>query len=460
MNRTKQVLQTIQIAAALMLLMPLIVWANSSKKDSSKTKAKLERLLLTPQTHLQLTTQPIWGDSVEAIVNVAVPDSCKTQRHICWFESNLAVRLSTVPRFKWALRRDSLMVLSSIPLQIRLARQNFAAAIAPFKLKIHYQNLDHAAKLSGVATIELLPDQKIITVAPTKNDSAFVLQTKVDNAQATLELPSRTATVQNDSAATATNTDSFGLFYVALTIVLIAMFGGLGSFITWSQRRRFQQIAAKRTATAVPHLQKPESAAAETTIEDTRPSPEEQVSVNSPQEIQETANAETASANLPAVVYHNNGDAAAAILSQLHDLKLSVLHVLNSQQEANQRLAQMAANTALLAARTTTQLALFDVLNDDSTLPNGGGSHRGNAQLRLQLADEKSAANLENRAATASSRLREEAENFPTSRLRLLFANAEEHDEAPIPINGNGYHAAGQTFAGTAAGAANDWVLH
>src|SRR5512145_326591 len=113
MKRMQRVLSFCKIAAAVACLMPLAVWAKGGKKESTSS-SQGKRLVLFPQAHVQVPAEPIWGDSVEAVVTVAVPDSCKNQRYVCRFEMNGPVRLVTVPRYKWALQRDSLKVLSSI----------------------------------------------------------------------------------------------------------------------------------------------------------------------------------------------------------------------------------------------------------------------------------------------------------------------------------------------------------
>jgi len=401
MNRTKQFLAFGNIAAFLMLFLPLNIWATVGKKDSSAAPAQEKRLLLAPQAHLQLATQAIWGDSVEAVVTVAVPDSCKFQRYFCWFEANTAVRFVTIPRYQWALQRDSLKVLSFIPLQIRLARQSFTASAQPPVIKIHYQNMDHPAKLTGAATLELRLDEKLAPIVASQVDSNLVSASAADSSQLALSVTASPASM--DSTATANGSSSFGIFYIALAILLIFLFGGLSWLMTWSQRRRFQKIEAKTTAMAFPHLQHLQPSAPPAVDDNDRPVASEDTVRQ--QDFNETPAPYTpaaSTANLPAVMSHNGHADLSMILAQLHELNLRLQRVIANQQEANQRLAQMTAGATLETPQAPGQLALFDILNDG-------------APIRFN----------------------------PSSNLRLFFANTENHDDtvvAELPAtNGNGH---------------------
>jgi len=416
MNRTKQFLAFGNIAAFLMLFLPLNVWATVGKKDSTAAPASEKRLVLSPQAYLQLATEAIWGDSVEAVVTVAVPDSCKFQRYFCWFEANTAVRFVTIPRYQWALQRDSLKILSFVPLQIRLARQSFTASTQPPVIKIHYQNMDHPAKLTGAATLELRLDEKLAPIVASQADSNLVSASAADSSQVALSATAPPASL--DSPATATGSGSFGIFYVALAIVLIFLFGGLSWLMTWSQRRRFQKIEAKTTAMAFPHLQHLQPSAPAVDDNDSPVASEDTVRQQDFNEAPTPYAPAASTANLPAVMPHNGHADLSTILAQLHELNLRLQQVIANQQEANQRLAHMTAGATLETPEAPSQLALFDILNDG-------------APIRFN----------------------------PSSNLRLLFANTENHDDAVVAelpaTNGNGHSGAGSLPA-----AADDILLH
>ncbi|GEM_PF-4218603 len=413
MNRTKQFLPFGKITIFFILVLPLNLWATVGKKDSAAVPEK--RLVLSPQAYLQLDTEAIWGDSVEAVVTVAVPDSCKFQRYFCWFEANTPVRFATTPRYQWALQRDSLKILSFVPLQIRLARQSFTASAQPPVIKIHYQNLDHAAKLAGAATIELRLDEKLAPMVASQADSNLVSASPADSSQsASAAAPPASL----DSSAKATGSSSFGIFYVALAILLIFLFGGLSWLMSWSQRRRFQKVEARTMAMAFPHLQHLQPSVPAIDDDKSLPTNEDAIAPHDVSEAPEPDMPAASTANLPAVVSNNGQADLPAILAQLHELNLRLQQVIANQQEANQRLARITAGAALEAPAAPNQLALFDILND------GAPIHFS-----------------------------------PSSNLRLLFANSENHDDtavAELPAaNENGH-----SGADSLPTAADDILLH
>jgi type II secretory pathway pseudopilin PulG len=434
MNRTKRVLFFCQIAA-ITCLMPLTVLARAEKKDSSAVSGKEKRLVLFPQTHLQLPAAPVWGDSVEAVVTVAVPDSCKNQRYVCWFEMNGAMRLSTVPRYKWAFRRDSLMVLSAIPLQIRVARQTLTSSKQPLFLKIHYQNLDHAAKLSGVAVIDLLPDKNLAPILPAKIDSTAAAISPIDSLRVALA-QSPAAPAIGDSTATAAGARAFGVFYVALAILLIILFGGLSWLMTWSQRRHIQKFEAKAATMAFSQLQHHQTSGPPLAAHDHHTANDVVAAQNGFTESQH---------DLPAVDSNEKHFELTAISSQLHELHLSLQQVLANQREAKQRLAQITAVAALTPPKSPVRVALFDILNNDAALPNSGHDTNANSspRLRIQLADncrtdgvavEVAASASVSIALQSGAPNNGVAFNFgAASKLRILFADSEfaggAHDE-------------------------------
>jgi hypothetical protein len=416
MNRTKQFLPFGHITIFLILVLPINVWATVGKKDSATTPAPEKRLVLSPQAYLQLDTEAIWGDSVEAVVTVTVPDSCKFQRYFCWFETNTPVRFATTPRYQWALQRDSLKILSFVPLQIRLARQSFTASAQPPVIKIHYHNLDHAANLTGAATIALRLEEKLAPAVASPADSNLVSASAADSSQPALSAAAPPASL--DSPAKANGSSSFAVFYIALAILLIFLFGGLSWLMTWSQRRRFQKVEAKTMAMAFPHLQHLQPSAPAVDDDDRPAAGEDTARQQDFSEAPEPDAPAASTANLPAVVSSNGQADLPAILAQLHELNIRLQQVIANQQEANQRLARITAGAALETPAAPNQLALFDILND------GAPIHFS-----------------------------------PSSNLRLLFANTENHEDdvvAELPAT----NANGHSEVATLPAAADDILLH
>ncbi len=416
---TKLILYFCNIAAVLVLL-PTARAAEGVKKDSSVASTPGKRLVLLPQAHLQLTAEPIWGDSLEAIVTVAVPDSCKNQRYLCRLEANTALRLVTIPRYKWAVSTDSLKILSAVPLQIRLARQNAGASASV--IKIHFQNMDHAAQLSGTASLTILPEAGLRGAFSPKIDSLVMATPSVDSAKIALPLANTTAI---DSLATAQEPHAFGIFYVVLGIVLIFMFGGMSWLMKWSQRRRFQSIAAKTTATAFPHLQHLQPSSA--------PEPE----VHQPIVAEEIPNASDAAvtatvetpSNLPAVVATEPPIDLTVLSGQLQELKLMLQQIMANQQETKQRLAQITAAAALEAPRTSAQLALFDIINDEAAGKNGEGHTNGNGSS-TRHAPALRATNLAGKIMPELEPEEEKASMLVApSGLRIFLAHSETKNE-------------------------------
>jgi len=424
--KAKQVLFFCNMAAMLILLLPGTLAAKGGKKDSSATATPGKRLVLSPQAYLQLTTEPIWGDSVEAIVTVAVPDSCKNQRYLCRIETNTALRFVTIPRYKWAVNADSLKILSAIPLQIRLARQNTGAS-APV-IKFHFQNVDHAANLSGTASLTILSEAIIRDAFPPEIDSILMAKPVVDSAKIATTA-SITAAV--DSLATANEPNAFGIFYVALAIALIFMFGGMSWLMKWSQRRRFQSIGAKTTAMAFPHLQHLQPPPPS---EPNAPQPLVAEGIANEPDSAEMATALETPSTLPAVIATVPQIDLALLLAQLQELKLTLQQIIAHQQEANQRLAQISAAAALEAPRASAQLALFDIINDETPVKNGERHANGKDSSALCAQSFRSA----NLAGELMPELAPKAGNpsrlispslKSSSGLRIFFAHSENKNE-------------------------------
>lgn len=429
--KMKQLLFFCNLAAGLFLLPSLPLAAKSEKPDSTTAVTPEKRLVLSPQAHLQLSTEPIWGDSVEAIVTVAVPDSCKNQRYLCWIETNTSLRLLTIPRYKWAVSADSLKVLSALPLQIRIARQNLAAAVP--SIKIHFKNLDHAVNLSGTASLAILPEAQMSQGLARASDSSLAATPVSDSAKTTAVAPAATPA---DAVATANEPNAFGIFYVVLAIALIFMFGGMSWLMKWSQRRRFQSIAAKTTALAFPHLQHLEPAP-EPESPDSAPAVAEAIPNENAPAIAVVPEAAATPSNLPAVIAADQQFDLTLVLAQLQELKLNLQQIIANQQEVNHRLAQITAAAALETPRASAQLALFDILNEDSTVRNSENYANGNgaSAQRFPAVEDCRPVDLPGEIMSALTHGADDASGSASpSSLRIFFANAESKVETSEEI--------------------------
>lgn len=439
MIRTKQFLTVGKIAVAMAWLVPLAIGAGAKDKTPS---AKDMRLVLSPQTRLQLPVAPVGSDSVEAKLVVAVPDSCKNQRHLCRLEAGAPVRLLTEPRYEWALQGDTLTVLSAVPLRIRLSRQSFANANSSLRLgiRVHYQNLDHPAKLKGTAVADLVAAE---TALPVKIDSAIAEAPSRDSTQA--PSPAIAATgVDSAAADTATSGGSLGVIYVAIAVLLILGFGVLSWLMSWSQRRRFQKVEAKSAAmpfSRSEHTQVSAPTAMDRAVATRRDTAH--LKTAKPPENSEPVSSPSPS-NLPVAVPENGRDLSlASLLEQLHELNASIRQVIVNQNEANRQLVEITSAAKLDVPQSSPQLSLFDILNDDAAA-RGGRAKNDKApspQLRIQFAGDGNADSVSvNLVASSPVNLElftndRRRDNLsialqPSSKLRLLFANTEE--------NGNG----------------------
>jgi hypothetical protein len=367
--------------------------ANTQENHKSTASTKEWRLVLSPQARLQVPVQSIGDDSVEAIVTVSVPDSCKTQRHRCRLEASHAVRLATIPSFKWALRWDTLMVLSSVPLQIRAARQSFTGKLSgePLTLRIHYENLDHVVKTTGVAVLDL-----VLPGTPTLTKNIAVDTTA----------PSRSSDSTQAAHAPASGVDltqiSSSLFGIILgaSVGLILLLLLVGKWLhTRSQRRRFQRVPAKSTVMPFsrPQMSRPVAA---TVAKDTADYKDEIKSkATTPIENAPLATPEApdslSSSNLPVAISGNGSEVSlATILTQLHELNLSLQQVIATQNEANRRLEQMGSGIGFWISRTPMRISLFDIINDEPADKNADPATNeiaSTSKLRIQFASDNDA---------------------------------------------------------------------
>jgi hypothetical protein len=448
MIRTKQFLTIGKIAAAMAWLVPLAIGAGVKDKTPSAPSANDRRLVLSPQTRLQLPVAPVGNDSVEAKLVVAVPDSCKNQRHLCRLEAGAPVRLFTEPLYEWALQGDKLTVLSAMPLRIRLSRQSFANANSPprLSLRVHYQNLDHPAKLKGTAVADLVAMETTLPIKSIKTDSAVAALPSWDSTQAVqASSPAISAAgVDSTDADTTASGGSLGVIYVVIAVLLILFFGVLSWLMTWSQRRRFKKIEAKNAAmpfSRSEHTQVSAPTAMDRAVASRRAAAH--LKTAEPPENSKPVSSLSAS-SLPAVVPENGRDLSlASLLAQLHELNASIRQVIANQNEANRQLAEITSATKLDVPQASPQLSLFDILNDDAAAHHGDRAKDGKAspQLRIQFAGEGNADSVSvNLVASSPVQLElltndRRRDNLsvalqPSSTLRLLFANTEE--------NGNG----------------------
>ncbi|MDZ7313653.1 MAG: hypothetical protein ONB45_20520 [candidate division KSB1 bacterium] len=384
----KQVLRFGKVAGVTALLLPYITVGTAQQRHSAGAPPQEMRLVLAPQAHLQLPTLPIWDDSVEAIVVVMVPDSCKSQRHLCRIEASNPVSLATDPRFKWALRHDTLMVLSSISLQIRASRQSLAASPGKsMTMRIHYQNLDHAKKLAGTATIELLPVDATTSANPTpKNQNAISSATRDSTNMAPMPKPA-TQSARVDSTNSARGS-SFGVIYLALAVLLILFFGVVSWLVSWSQRRKFQKIEAKARSTVSPFPPLPQrrSPARRAVDEEVKTDAEAKERENSPTNEKVVSGLTPSISSSPAVVPACREDVPlTSILALLHELNTSLQQVIARQNETNYRLAQFTAAAMLDVPQPSTQLSLFDMLNDEPVANHGDHPKNGNVTSQLRI---------------------------------------------------------------------------
>ncbi len=444
MIRTKQFLTIGKIAAAMAWLVPLAIGAGAKDKTPS---AKDMRLVLSPQTRLQLPVTPVGSDSVEAKLVVAVPDSCKNQRYLCRLEAGAPARLFTEPLYEWALQGDKLTVLSSMPLRIRLSRQSFANASSSPRpgLQVHYQNLDHPAQLKGAAVVDLVAAEATLPAKPNKKDSAMAAMPSWDSTQA-VQTPSpaiSAAGVDSTSADTSTGGGALGVIYVAIAVLLILVFGVLSWLMSWSQRRRFQKIEAKSGAmpfSRSEHVQTSAPTAMDRAVASRREAAH--LKTTEPPKNSEPVSS-SAHSNLPAVLPENGHDLSlASLLAQLHELNASIQQVVANQNEANRQLAAITSAAKLDIPQSSPQLSLFDILNDDAAAQHGDRAQNGKAplpQLRIQFAGDANSDRVSvNLVASSPVHLElstndQRRENLsvalqPSSKLRLLFANTEEND--------------------------------
>ncbi|MGH7598703.1 MAG: hypothetical protein ACREOI_20300 [bacterium] len=449
MIRTKQILTVGKIAAAIVWLVPLAIGAGTKDKTTSALPAKDVRLVLSPQTRLQLPVTPVGSDSVEAKLVVAVPDSCKNQRYLCRLEAGAPVRLFAEPRYQWALQGDTLTVLSAMPLRIRLSRQLFANANSSPRLglRVHYKNLDHPAKLKGTAVADLIVAEASMPASPAKTNSAIAAVPSWDSTQAVQASSPAIAAARVDSTAADASTSggSLGIVYVVIAVLLILVFGVLSWLMSWSQRRSFQKIEAKSAAmpfSRSAHTQVSAPAAMDRTVTTRREAAH--LKTTEPQKDSEPVSSSSPS-TLPAVVPENGRDLSlASLLAQLHELNASIQQVIANQNEANRQLAEITSAAKLDVPQSSPQLSLFDILNDDASARNGDRMKNGKApspQLRIQFAGEGNsdrvsvnlvASSLVNLELFTNDHRRDNLSVAlqPSSKLRLLFANTEE--------NGNG----------------------
>src|SRR5262245_52863019 len=113
-----------RITGLLFFAVIALSWAAISKREA-------RRLVLAPEQKLEIAAASAPADSFAVAFTVAVPPAQKFQRHRCVISGNRAFFLKTAPQRRWALRGDTLMVLSEIDLTL----QARADAAQPLVLK-------------------------------------------------------------------------------------------------------------------------------------------------------------------------------------------------------------------------------------------------------------------------------------------------------------------------------------
>ncbi|MDZ7344667.1 MAG: hypothetical protein ONA90_09165, partial [candidate division KSB1 bacterium] len=399
----------------------------------AKASVNAARLVLAPNAQIQVPLQPIWDDSVEAIVTVAVPDSCKNQRHLCRIEASPAVRLSTIPLMQWALRRDTLMVISSVPLQIRTARKHVAAAASPLALRIHYQHLDGHATPNGTAVVELAPPASMTQAQPSAAASAAASSPPAGASEVT---------------STQTGASIIGMMFVAiigLFVVLITTRKWLDSRSQRQFNQKLKKIERKPVNIAPAYRPRPTVAA-----EDEVDAPPEKEEVPAPVVLEEnnspatTVSALTPSAPsvLSSASANENGATLEAILDQLQAVKADLQQIAAGQHEVKHCLAELTSGTKASAPEAFIRLALFDIIDETpaANRRDRAASVERPSRLRLRFAEESRKQGVAvdlalpvplqiNVAPSNGASKNFSMKLTAPSKLRILFAGNEENGE-------------------------------
>jgi hypothetical protein len=429
-------------------LLAALTWQISVDADTKKDKqvvvsASESRLVLAPNAQLHVPFQPIWEDSVEAIVTVAVTESCKNQRHLCRIEANHAVRLSTTPLMKWALRHDTLMVISAVPLQIRAARKQVtdaASAQSLALLRIHYQHLHDHTIPSGTAIVELATAGSTSIAKPAVADSA-----------------SASSLAAGTSAATSTKTGTsvISIMFVAIIGLFVVLIATQKWLDRRSQRRlnqKLQRIERKppnkaplQPAIAPAYRPRPPAE-----IDGDLDSPPEKEEAAAPIALEENISPSTATPALtpsvpsvPAYAPANgSGVTLETILEQLQEVKADLQQIAASQHEVKDRLTEITPLTKANAPEGFIRLALFDII-DEAPADNRrdrSTSAEAPSRLRLRFAEESRKQGVAVDLALPIplhinvGQSNGAPKNFSVklaapSKLRILFAGNEENDE-------------------------------
>lgn len=129
------------LSAALLVL--LAVATNFSAED--------RRLLLSPNTKLQLPAITAPKDSFEVRFTLELPDSLRLQRHHCRITASGGYVLRTLPAYAWALRDSAVIVLSTLDLTLRAQ----ADSSGSFQMRFDFANLDQPERNRGAAWLTL-----------------------------------------------------------------------------------------------------------------------------------------------------------------------------------------------------------------------------------------------------------------------------------------------------------------
>ena len=172
---------------------------------SAVAKQEAKRLVLAQQQRLELAPATMNRDSLSVDFTVAVAGAQKYKRHRCVISANRTYVLKTAPLQRWALRGDTLMVLSEVDLSLRVP----AKEAHTFEMKFEFVNLD-AAGGRGVATLIVTGPQSKPAAAGAKTEPQDRLTppSSAVESETSAKAASATATKDSDAAKMLAASDS------------------------------------------------------------------------------------------------------------------------------------------------------------------------------------------------------------------------------------------------------------
>jgi hypothetical protein len=179
--------------------------ALASKRDARPPGSFSGRLLLASEYRLEIAPALARKDSFAIDFSVAVPPAHKFQRHLCLLSANREFNLKTTPLQRWALRGDTLMVLS----EVKLTLSARADSSQPLVLKFDFVNLDADPNVRGTATLLVSAKPNLHAAAPTPAPVAAPAEAAVPDtgASAGASTPlTKNGTAQKDTVTAQTST--------------------------------------------------------------------------------------------------------------------------------------------------------------------------------------------------------------------------------------------------------------